>query len=120
MVVSGPCPLYTMVESGSVSNSRSMLFSKVSKSPPGRSVRPIEIDRGPGLGLEPRHAEHEVDVRMGEPDPDRTDALGRQLVGDQPRFLAGVDDGILGRRFIDHEVAVLYELVVGYRYDAHG
>src|SRR5207249_5107928 len=55
--------------------------------------RLMETDRGPGLGLEPRHAEHVVDVRMGEPDPDRTDALGRQLVGDQPRFLAGVDDG---------------------------
>src|SRR5438309_719104 len=39
---------------------------------------------------------------------------------DRPRSLAGVDDGTLGRRFIDHEVAVLYELAVGYRYDAHG
>jgi hypothetical protein len=56
---------------------------------------------------------------MGEPDPDRTNALGPQLVGDQPRFLAGVDDRTLGRRFIDHEVTVLYELAVGYLYDAH-
>src|ERR1041385_4030609 len=83
------------------------------------AVRLMEVNRGPRLGLEPRHPEHVVDVRMGEPDPDRTNALGPQLVGDQPRFLAGVDDRTLGRRFIDHEVTVLYELAVGYLYEAH-
>src|SRR3989442_8115022 len=39
--------------------------------------------------------------------------LFRSLVGDHSRFLSGIDDRALLRRFVDHEVAVLDELAVG-------
>src|SRR5213083_704320 len=84
-----------------------------------RAVRRMQEDGDPGIGLEPRDAEHVVEVRVGEPDPDRPDALGLQLVGDQTCFLARVDDRALGRRFVDHEVAVLDELAVRDLYDPH-
>lgn len=42
IVVCGPWPLYTTVESGSVSSWSAMEASRVSVSPPGRSVLPME------------------------------------------------------------------------------
>ena len=42
MVVSGPCPLWTTVESGRERNCDWSVVMSVAKSPPGRSVRPIE------------------------------------------------------------------------------
>src|SRR2546429_8530053 len=77
------------------------------------------MDRGPRIGLEPWDAQHVVDVRVREPDPDRPDGFGLELVRDQARFLAGVDDRALGRRFVDHEVAVLDELAVRDLHDPH-
>src|SRR6266567_2265217 len=77
------------------------------------------MDRGPRIGLEPRDAQHVVDVRVREPDPDRPHGFGLELVRDQARVLAGVDDRALGRRFVDHEVAVLDELAVRDLHDPH-
>ena len=85
-----------------------------------RAVRRMQVDRGPRVGLEPRDAEHVVDVRVGEPDPDGPHAFGLQLVGDHSRFLPGIDDRALSRRFVDNEVAVLDELAVRNLNDAHG
>jgi len=41
-------------------------------------------------------------------------------MSDQARFFPGIDDRALGRRSVDHEVAVLDELAVGNLNDAHG
>src|SRR6266487_3833769 len=79
----------------------------------------MQVDRGQSIGLEPRDAQHMVDVPVREPDPDRPDGLGLELVRDPARFLAWVDDRALGRRFVDHEVAVLDELAVRDLHDPH-
>src|SRR5882762_8213071 len=83
------------------------------------AVRRMQVDRGPRFGLEPRDAKHVVDVRVGEPDPHGRDPLGLQLVSDQARLLARVDDRTLGSRLVDDEIAVLDELAVGNLHDAH-
>src|SRR5881296_1185206 len=83
------------------------------------AVRRMQADRGSSIGLEPWDAEDVVDVRVGEPNPDRPDALGLQLVSDQTGLLARVDNGTLARGFVDQEVAVLDELAVRDRYDLH-
>src|SRR5436309_12888389 len=163
-----------MVSSGSGSNSRSMLAISVSKSPPGKSVRPIDpanstsplkttpcptkqtlpgecpgawrtsklrpptfscslatrsrsgsgllLGRGetepcrllrntviqravsrmqphdrPRLTRDFRHAEHVIDVRVSEPDGHGLRCRLLDLMENQARFLAGIDDGALVR-----------------------
>ena len=56
-----------------------------------------------------RHAEHVIDVGMGEPDRHGARAGLLHFVQDQPGFLPGVDDHALAGGCIDHEVAVLGE-----------
>src|SRR6266511_3778599 len=79
----------------------------------------MEIHGRARVGLEARHAEHVVHVRVGDPDAHRRDAGGRQLVRDQPCFLPGVDDRAFPARLVDHQVAVLGEPAVRDGDDLH-
>src|SRR3989441_13373883 len=60
-----------------------------------------------------------VEVRMRDPDGHRPRPRGGDLLQDQTRLLARIDDRALGGRVIDNEVAVLDELAVGDRDDLH-
>src|SRR5512143_423050 len=50
-----------------------------------------------------------IQMRVRDPDPDRPRPFKFDLVENQSRFFAGVHDGALGRRLVDHQVAVLGE-----------
>ena len=61
-----------------------------------------------------------IDVGVGQPDRDGLHVRRRDLVGDQARLLARVDDRTFGAGFVDDEIAVLDEPTVRDRHDLHG
>src|SRR2546428_8038852 len=79
----------------------------------------MEEDGRARLLPEARDAEHVIDVGVGEPDGDGLYARSREVVGDERGLLAGIDDGALAGRLVDHEVAVLDEAAVGDLDDLH-
>src|SRR5207248_9874206 len=60
-----------------------------------------------------------ADVGRGQPNRHGFPARRRNLVDNQPRLHARIDDGALAAGFIDDEVAVFQELAVRDRYDLH-
>ncbi len=73
----------------------------------------------PRLTRDFRHAEHVIDVRVSEPDGHGLRCRLLDLMENQARFLAGIDDGALVRLLVDDEKAVLGEHAVGDRDDLH-
>src|SRR2546430_8873149 len=82
-------------------------------------VARVEVHGRAGVGLEPGNAEHVVDVSMSQPNRHGFHARIRNLVGDQARLLARIDDGAFAAGFIDDEIAVFDELAVRDRHDFH-
>src|SRR6266540_1617175 len=94
---------------------RSLLRRRIVQRPVGR----VEVDGSPGLLPHAIHAEHVIEVRVGEPDGCRGRTGVPQGAADQLGVLSGIDHGTLSRSLIDHEVGVLDEHAVGDRDDLH-
>src|SRR5439155_681269 len=73
-----------------------------------------------GLLLEVGHPNDVVHVRMRQPDGHGAHGQRRDLVCDETRRFAGVDDRTLAARRVYHEVAVFEEATVWDRDDVHG
>src|SRR5207253_405772 len=83
------------------------------------AVGRMEINRGARLALDLRDTHDVIQMRVSDPDRHRTGAGGTELIGDEARLLARIDDGAFGRRFVHHEVGVLDELAVRDRHHLH-
>src|SRR6266540_5069297 len=84
-----------------------------------RAVSRMQAHDRPRPTRDFRHAEHVIDVRVGEPDGHRLGTRLLDLMENQARVLAGIDDGALARLLVDDEKAVLGEHAVGDRDDLH-
>src|SRR3989475_611616 len=82
-------------------------------------LRGVQIHGRAGLPLEAGHPHHVVEVRVRQPDRDGRDVEGRDPVGDEIRFLPGIDDRASAARLVHDDVAVLGELAVRDRNDLH-
>src|SRR5205807_5496992 len=62
------------------------------------AVARVEVDGDPTVGLEPGDTEDMIEMGVGQPDRYGCHARRRELVRDQPRLLARIDDRALDRK----------------------